>query len=333
MLIDTQTLSEPADPFARIFAPGQLSIGLVLPLTEQRAEDTSVKKQLELATLADRLGFSALWVRDVPLNSPDYPDPQGHLDPWVFLGALSARTRRIVLGSAAIAAPVRHPLHIAKGALSVDAASGGRFILGLGSGDRMPEFAAFGRDPEQRGDIFRTVWARVAEGLAEPPKVTPDIADPAAPPFELRPRPSGGAIPMIAIGSSQQTLGWIARNAGAWVTYYRPPDVQRQRIALWHDAVARRDGGAFRGLGTSFQLELAENREAPPEQLPLGLRSGSRHLVRELLDLRAMGIHHVLFNLNGTGRPIAEILSELSEEVFPEIAMSNNGAPDQHEKD
>ena len=43
---------------------------------------------------------------------------------------LAARTRRIALASGAIVLPLRHPLHIAKGALSVATLSGGRFILG-----------------------------------------------------------------------------------------------------------------------------------------------------------------------------------------------------------
>jgi luciferase-type oxidoreductase len=305
--------------FDNVFSPGKLSVGLVLPLAETRGEETSLQEQLDHAVMADRLGFAALWVRDVPLNSADYPDPQGHLDPWVFLGALAARTQRIVLGTAAIAAPVRHPLHIAKGAVSADAATLGRFILGLGSGDRLPEYAAFGRDAELRGDAFREVWSRVAAAVTNPSKVLPDIDDPSGPSFELLPWPVRGSVPMIAVGSSHQSLGWIARNALAWVTYYRPHDIQRDRFALWHDAVGRLATGSFRGLGQSFQLELVDDRTTAPETLPLGMRLGAMALVEELRKLRSIGAHHVLLNLNGTGRPIAEVLMELSVDVLPYV--------------
>lgn len=37
--------------------------------------------QLELAAQAEAAGFAALWVRDVPLNHPGYPEAIGHLDP------------------------------------------------------------------------------------------------------------------------------------------------------------------------------------------------------------------------------------------------------------
>ncbi|MEW6645103.1 MAG: TIGR03571 family LLM class oxidoreductase [Pseudomonadota bacterium] len=305
--------------FRDVFRPGHLSAGLVLPLTVERGDDTRVAEQLGYAQLADRLGFAALWVRDVPLNSPDYPDPQGHFDPWVFLGALTAHTRRIALGTAAIVAPVRHPLHIAKGAVSVDAMSGGRFILGLGSGDRLAEFAAFGRDPEQRDGTFRRAWDRVAAAVSEPSTVIPDASGAAALPFELRPRLAQGAIPMVAIGSSHQTLGWIARNANAWITYYREPLIQRDRFALWQAAVERLGDDAFRGLGQSFQLELVADRLALPSPLPLGMRTGAFALIDELRQLRKIGAHHVLFNLNGTGRPVPEILSELAEDVLPYV--------------
>lgn len=128
-----------------LFQPEKLSLGIVLPIqprTIKEAETTDIDfaLQLDLAARADALGFAALWVRDVPLNSPAYPDPIGHSDPFVLLGALAAMTRRITLATGAIVLPLRHPLHIAKAALSLDALSGGRFLLGLGSGDRPSEF-------------------------------------------------------------------------------------------------------------------------------------------------------------------------------------------------
>lgn len=162
------TTPAPARPDVahRVFSAGQLSIGLTLPLLRTGHVVADFDEQLELAALADTLGFRVLWIRDVPLNSADYPDPIGHLDPWVLLGALASRTRRIALASGAIVLPLRHPLHIAKGALSVATLSGGRFVLGLGSGDRPPEYAAFGVDAETRRDRYRAHWDVVAAGSA-----------------------------------------------------------------------------------------------------------------------------------------------------------------------
>ena len=116
-----------AGAFGQVFRDQQLSVGLSLPMLQAGQTIADFHEQLSLARLADTLGFRALWVRDVPLNSADYPDPVGHLDPWVFLGALAAQTERIALASGAIVLTLRHPLHIAKGAISTNALSGDRF--------------------------------------------------------------------------------------------------------------------------------------------------------------------------------------------------------------
>ena len=197
---------------SRVFREGALSIGLTLPMLRAGTIVADFNEQLALARQADERGFRALWVRDVPLNSAEYPDPVGHLDPWVLLGALAANTRRIALVSGAIVLTLRHPLHIAKAALSVNTLSGGRFILGLGSGDRPPEYAAFGRDPEKRRDLYRDHWETVAAALGKPSRVIPDEAPAGAPMFYLLPE-SEYTLPMLAVGSGGQSVDWIARHS------------------------------------------------------------------------------------------------------------------------
>ena len=54
--------------------------------------------------------------------------------PWVYLGWIAAHTRSIVLATGSIVPPLRHPLHTAKAAASVDQLSGGRLVLGVASG-------------------------------------------------------------------------------------------------------------------------------------------------------------------------------------------------------
>ena len=148
-----------------LFHPDQLSFGIVLPAQTRTHADVQFDTQLQIAAQADRLGFDALWVRDVPLNSEDYPDPIGHSDPWVLLGALAAVTSDIRLATGAIVLPLRHPLHIAKAALSTAALSKGRFVLGLGSGDRPSEYEMFGQDIENRKALFQSHWERLAAAL------------------------------------------------------------------------------------------------------------------------------------------------------------------------
>jgi luciferase-type oxidoreductase len=208
----------------RVFSEGHLLLGAGQIVADFR-------EQVELATLADARGFRALSVRDVPLNSPDYPDPVGHLDPWVLLGALATHTQQIALASGAIVLTLRHLLHIAKGAGSVQTLSNGRFILGLGSGDRPPEYAAFGHDPEERRELYRVHWETVAAALGAQPRVTPDRRPEGAPEFTLLPQPPL-PVPMLAVGSGGQSVDWIARHSLGWMTYHREPETQRARHSI-----------------------------------------------------------------------------------------------------
>jgi luciferase-type oxidoreductase len=300
----------------RVFREGHLSIGLTLPLMAPGATEVDLHEQLALAERAEALGFAALWIRDVPLNSPDYPDPTGHSDPWVFLGALAARTRTIALVTGAIVLTLRHPLHVAKAAVSVSALSGGRLVLGLGSGDRPAEYAAFGRNTEERRALFRSHWDTVAAALDVDSRVVPDLVPDAAPSrFSLLPRPSG-RVPMLSVGSAGQSVDWIARHAIGWATYHREPQVQRERYRLWRQAVERSAPGAFRSFSSAMRLELADQADTPATAINLGYRSGSRALVDVLEQQRAGGTHHVALSL-ASGRPWDEVLDELARDVLP----------------
>jgi len=58
-----------------LLTPGRLILGIVLPIQTSQAHDFNYFSQLAIARKADELGFDTLWVRDVPLNSDSYLDP------------------------------------------------------------------------------------------------------------------------------------------------------------------------------------------------------------------------------------------------------------------
>ena len=76
--------------YNRVFQPGRLSIGLVAPLENYPSGPVpSMERHLERAQLAERAGFSALWLRDVPFNVPSFGDAGQVYDPFVYLGSVS----------------------------------------------------------------------------------------------------------------------------------------------------------------------------------------------------------------------------------------------------
>ncbi|HIE1098748.1 MULTISPECIES: TIGR03571 family LLM class oxidoreductase [Stenotrophomonas] len=301
---------------ALVFPKQGLSLGLMTPVAAHGLADPGAARRS--ARLADDLGFAALWTRDVPLMVPQGPDATASAldDPFLWLGMLAAATPRIAIGSAAIVLPLRQPLQVAKSALSLDRISDGRFVLGLGSGDRPEEFAAFGEDLEGRAATFRERWSLLRAALS------PDAAERsevlrATGGFDVLPAPAT-RIPMLVVGTARQSLQWIAREAEGWATYHREEAAQEGRIGLWQQALVQ-GGGAGKPFVQSMLLDLQADPKAPPEPLPLGLKVGRDGLRDYLLRVHAQGVAHVMFNLVDNGRPMGRVLREIGEHVLPDL--------------
>lgn len=72
--------------FQHTYRQGRLSLGLFFPLEAFTGDTPSMLDQVNLAQRAEKLGFSALWFRDVPLRDPSFGDSGQVFDPWVYLG-------------------------------------------------------------------------------------------------------------------------------------------------------------------------------------------------------------------------------------------------------
>lgn len=228
---DPHPVPEAHPGFRAMFAPDETTLGLMFPMAPLSDGVADMRGQLDLAARAEALGFAALWSRDVPLFDPAFGDAGQVFDPWVWLGQVSAVTRRIALGTAGIVLPLRHPLHVAKAAVSVDAVSGGRFVMGLASGDRAVEYPAFGLDHAGRKGAFREgVGVIRATTERAYPEVSGAFGRLAG--LDLLPKPPAGTLPLLAVGSARQSVQWIAEHMDGWITYPRDVADQRARIGL-----------------------------------------------------------------------------------------------------
>ena len=221
--------------FQSMFAPGRLTFGVFFPIEAFSGDRPTMVDQVSLARRAEELGFAALWFRDVPLRDPSFGDVGQIFDPWVYLGFIAAQTQRIALATGSIVLPLRHPLHTAKAAASVDQLSGGRLLLGIASGDRPVEFPAFGVDVEQRGELFRENVRVIRHAFER-------SFEPVSSPYgtlagtDLVPKPVR-RIPLLVTGSSRQSLEWIAQSSDGWITYPRPALQQARLAHQWHEMV------------------------------------------------------------------------------------------------
>jgi alkanesulfonate monooxygenase SsuD/methylene tetrahydromethanopterin reductase-like flavin-dependent oxidoreductase (luciferase family) len=72
-------------------------------------------------------------------------------EPLATLGAAAGETERVTLVTMVVVGPIRQTEALARQASEVDAASGGRLVLGLAVGAREEDYRASGVDPRGRG--------------------------------------------------------------------------------------------------------------------------------------------------------------------------------------
>jgi luciferase-type oxidoreductase len=309
--------------YRSIFEPRRLTLGVFFPIEAFSGDEPTMRGQELLARRAEDLGFAALWVRDVPLRDPKFGDVGQVYDPWVYLGWIAAHTRRIALATGSIILPLRHPLHTAKAAASVDRLTGGRFVLGVASGDRPVEFPAFNVDYERRGELFRENFHTIRTVLTQEfPRIRNSygmlLGD-----ADLVPKPRG-RLPMFITGHSRQTLAWIAANADGWITYPRPLPQQAELALRWRATVVAVAPGTYKPLAQSFYLDLTDDPNGTPAPIHLGFRAGRNHVLRFFDALRSAGIDHVILNFKYARRNAGELLDEVGREILPHLAAATS---------
>lgn len=174
------------------------------------------------AIAADHAGLDSIWTWDHLY--PIVGDPGGSIfEGWSTLGAWAEITERISLGLMVGANTFRNPGVVAKAAVTVDHASGGRAWLGLGGAWFEPEHRAFGIDFGS-GAGERLDWLEASAGAIRRLLGGEAVTLPGDGRYRfdeavVRPLPYRGAgrLPIMIGGSGEQkTLRTVARHADGW---------------------------------------------------------------------------------------------------------------------
>jgi probable F420-dependent oxidoreductase len=118
-----------------------------------------------LAQRAESCGVESLWTVEHVVIPTGYQTPYPYSkdgkipggedvpipDPLLPLSFAAALTKKVRLATGVMILPQRHPLYVAKEMATLDLLSGGRTILGIGSGWLKEEFDALGLDFHARG--------------------------------------------------------------------------------------------------------------------------------------------------------------------------------------
>lgn len=209
--------------------PTGMAVGSGLPIvisvpgrSPHWGRQASVADLLHLVHSVDRLGYAYVTVSDHPVVPERAVEAMG--DTWYAplptLAFLAATTERVGLCTHVLVAPYRHPLLVCRDVGTLDHLSGGRVILGVGTGHLRSEFRALGVDHAGRGAAtdswiasVQAVWSGQTEWV-------------------VRPEPVQRPWPRLWIGgNSARALRRAVAVADGWVPWQLAPDDLRRLVA------------------------------------------------------------------------------------------------------
>ena len=245
-----------------------MKVGVILPLFSG-----DPAKVVDAAREAESLGYDGVFAFD-HFFPPGAPPDRPSLEVFSTLGAVAAATDEIAIGTLVARASLRPVGLLAKSAAWLDAASGGRFVLGLGTGDATDraEHIAYGipmlGTEERRAHLGETVRALKALFCGDPStagELVPRIEGPLAPP----PAQTDGP-PVWLAGHAEEILHMAGRLADGWNGWGLDVEEFRAKAAVLARASEEADrvavptwaGIVLVGRDEDETTELLERRQA-----------------------------------------------------------------------
>jgi probable F420-dependent oxidoreductase len=260
---------------------------MMYPVPFARPEDI-----LPTALLAERMGFDSVWGNDHMTTQQyvqrEWSQPPNFFEPLITFTYVAARTERIKLATGIIVLPMRTMPVLAKQVATLDQLSGGRVILGVGTGAYREEFEAV--DPDRRG-------ARRGEIVDEGMRALRQLFTERSATFRGRhvrfeavecfPKPRQSPLPMYAGGNHPEVRRRAGEMGEGWMPAVLSPEELRRGVEDVHRAAAKagRDGGAI-DIAPQFACSIGRTHEEAvrrfeASQLYKHLESLKRSTLRE----------------------------------------------------
>ena len=287
-----------------------MRIGVTLPLADGDTADGHVPTFEETAAFArhaEAAGLDSIWIFDHLLFRVAGEPEEGVREGWTTLAALAPLVPRVELGSLVMCSSFRNPALMAKMAATLDDLSGGRVILGLGSGWHDPEYEAFGYPTDHKVGRFAEdleITARLLRGERVTCHGSWRDFDNAV----LLPPPARH-VPILVAAKGERMLRLTATWAEAWNTAWfgRVDDRLRTRLAGLEaacDAVGRDPATIRRTIG----IRLHEPGSGADDAL--GLDADAPGLADFLDELAGLGIDDALIWSISKSRDVLDRIAE-----------------------
>jgi F420-dependent oxidoreductase-like protein len=207
-------------------------------------------KAVEVAILAEQLGYDSVWVYD-HFHTVPRPAQEAVFECWTTMAAISQRTSRVRLGQMVGCNSYRQPSLLAKITSTIDVISGGRLDWGIGAGWYENEYRGYGYDfpePKVRIGMLREA-VEIVKAMWTEPEVTYEGRY-----YQLHralndPKPLQRPHPPVWIGGGgeQLTLRVVARHADVSNFGGRPDEwAHKAEVLKQHCAAVGRDYDTIR---------------------------------------------------------------------------------------
>jgi len=272
----------------------------------------SFEELVDRARAAEAAGFTG--VAGMDHLAPPQAEDQPMFDAMTTATWLAAHTRRLAVGSLVLCDGFRHPAVLAREAVSLEHASGGRFELGIGWGSVTGELRTFGMETVEPADR--------AERLRETLQVLQALWSGEVVDFDGRFHTLRGArqvpvprsrIPIVIGGTGRRTLAMVREFADWWNVHAGVLDqVEARRSEIGRASVSIQEVvGLVPAGGDSQALTARAQRRFGFTEPVVG---GGAELVDHFGDLGRRGIERVYTWFSDFAPP--ETLAAFGEHVI-----------------